>query len=373
MMVSGRRGDMTLASYRSPKTVIGRSSIAGRGLFADVAIAQGEIVCVKGGHLLSKAEFEKYKGVANEAELQIADDLFLAPVTDAEFETVMMFLNHSCEPNVGIRAKLCSSPFVASPRRGVDLLRNDRPRYRTDGVSVRRFDLSPAYHRPGLAKAEVAEENMGAISPGFCWRKSEPTRCNRLSNTGSSPNQGLAGWIMRRISSMSDKASVGQAYIVASRHRLAECVKKIKHCLAQLSDEQVWWRPHDSMNSIANIILHLCGNLRQWIVSGIGGEPDIRDRPKEFSERSSMSKAELIRRLDEIARQADAVLAGVTDLQLLESRRIQGFGETVLSSNFDSLSHFQGHTQEIVFITRLQLGDAYKFEWVPTSREQGGP
>jgi uncharacterized protein len=101
---------MTLASYRSPKTVIGRSLIAGCGLFADAAIAQGEIVCVKGGHLLQKAEFEKYRGVANEAELQIADDLFLAPMNEAEFESVMMFLNHSCEPNVGIQGQIV---FVA--------------------------------------------------------------------------------------------------------------------------------------------------------------------------------------------------------------------------------------------------------------------
>src|SRR5271155_1245304 len=109
---------------------------------------------------------------------------------------------------------------------------------------------------------------------------------------------------------MNDEIStgVGQAYMAASRHRLAECVKKIKHCLAQLRDEQVWWRPHDSMNSIANIVLHLCGNLRQWIISGVGGEPDIRDRPKEFSDRSSMPKAELSCRLDDTASQADAIL-----------------------------------------------------------------
>jgi len=157
-----------------------------------------------------------------------------------------------------------------------------------------------------------------------------------------------------------------------SRHRLAECLKKIKHCLAQLTDEQVWWRPHDSMNSIANIVLHLCGNLRQWIISGVGGEPDIRERPKEFSDRSSMPKAELVRRLEEIAGKADAVLANVTDPKLLQRRRIQGFDETALSAIFDSISHFRGHMQEIVYITRLQVGDAYKFEWVP-SREQGAP
>lgn len=170
---------------------------------------------------------------------------------------------------------------------------------------------------------------------------------------------------------MTAEKSVGQAYLAASRHRLTECVKKIKHCLAQLTDEQIWWRPHDSMNSIANIVLHLCGNMRQWIISGVGGEPDIRDRPKEFSNRSSMPKVELIRHLDEVARQADAVLAGVSDQQLLERRRIQGFDETAISAIFDSLSHFRGHQQEIVYITRLQLGDAYKFEWVPTTKEQG--
>jgi hypothetical protein len=167
--------------------------------------------------------------------------------------------------------------------------------------------------------------------------------------------------------------SMGQAYLAASRHRLAECVNKIKHCLAQLNDEQVWWRPTNSMNSIANIVLHLCGNVRQWIIAGVGGEPDIRDRPREFADRSSMPKAELIRRLDEIVGKADIVLAGVNDEQLLQRRRIQGFDETALSAIFDTISHFRGHQQEIVYITRLQLGDAYKFEWVPATKEQGAP
>jgi hypothetical protein len=101
---------MTLASYRSPKTAVRPSRIVGRGLFADAPIAQGEIVCVKGGHLLTKAEFANYKGAANDAELQIAADLFLAPTTEAEFEGVMMFLNHSCEPNVGVQGQIV---FVA--------------------------------------------------------------------------------------------------------------------------------------------------------------------------------------------------------------------------------------------------------------------
>lgn len=63
----------------------------------------------------------------------------------------------------------------------------------------------------------------------------------------------------------------------------------------------------------------------------------------------------------------------MTDQQLLERRRIQGFDEKALSATFDRLSHFRGHQQEIVHITRLQLGDAYQFEWVPASKEQGAP
>jgi uncharacterized protein len=101
---------MTPASYRSPKTVVRPSRIVGRGLFADAPIAEGEIVCVKGGHLLTGAEFANYRRVANEAELQIADDLFLSLVSEAEFEGLMMFLNHSCEPNVGIQGQIV---FVA--------------------------------------------------------------------------------------------------------------------------------------------------------------------------------------------------------------------------------------------------------------------
>jgi uncharacterized protein len=101
---------MQLKSHLSPKTAVRDSRIAGRGLFAVLPITKGEIVCVKGGHLLDRAGLARHQAVVNDAELQIADDLFLAPVTAAEFETVMMFLNHSCEPNVGVRGQIV---FVA--------------------------------------------------------------------------------------------------------------------------------------------------------------------------------------------------------------------------------------------------------------------
>jgi hypothetical protein len=156
-------------------------------------------------------------------------------------------------------------------------------------------------------------------------------------------------------------------------NELTSALGKIKHCLGQLTDEQVWWRSHPSMNSIGNLILHLCGNLRQWIVAGLGGAADVRDRPAEFTERGPIPRDELLRRLEAVVDGARTVLARQTARQLLESRRIQGFDVTGLKAIFDSVPHFRGHTQEIIGMTRLQLGDAYEFAWTPTTPEQSGP
>ena len=164
---------------------------------------------------------------------------------------------------------------------------------------------------------------------------------------------------------------LGRAYLAESRRRLAACHERITHCLGQLDDAQVWWRARPALNSIGNLVLHLCGNLRQWLVSGVGGAADVRDRPAEFAEQGPIPKEELLRRLGAVVRAADNALSRVEDSRLLEARRIQGFDETVLSAIFDSLAHLAGHTQEIVFVTRLQLGDAYRFAWAPATPEQG--
>jgi hypothetical protein len=163
----------------------------------------------------------------------------------------------------------------------------------------------------------------------------------------------------------------GRAYVTEARRRLAGCHEKIKHCLAQLDVAQVWWRPRESLNSIANLVLHLCGNLRQWLVAGVGRAADVRDRPREFSERGPLPKEELLQRLEDVVREADVALAAADEARLLEPRRIQGFETTALAAVFDCLAHLSGHTQEIVHMTRLQLGDAYRFAWAPATVEQG--
>jgi uncharacterized damage-inducible protein DinB len=154
---------------------------------------------------------------------------------------------------------------------------------------------------------------------------------------------------------------------------LDHAVRKISHCLKQLTDEQVWWRPGASMNSIANLILHLCGNVRQWITAGVGGAEDTRDRPKEFSERGPMEKAELLRRLEATVAEAQQAIVGASAADLVEGRRIQGFDATGVAAMLHSVAHFHGHTQEIVHLTRCQIGDDYEFEFVPATPEQGAP
>jgi hypothetical protein len=156
-------------------------------------------------------------------------------------------------------------------------------------------------------------------------------------------------------------------------NELTSAMGKINHCLGQLTDEQVWRRSEPSFNSIGNLLLHLCGNVRQWLVAGLGGAADVRDRPAEFAERGPVPTEELLRRLENVVAEAKHVLTGLSARQLLEARRIQGFEVTGLAAIFDSVPHFRGHTQEIVHMTRLHLGDAYRFAWTPTTPEHAAP
>ena len=160
------------------------------------------------------------------------------------------------------------------------------------------------------------------------------------------------------------------AIAAAATRCLDRSMVKITHCLAQLNDEQLWWRPASDMNSIGNLMLHLAGNLRQWVVAGIGGAEDHRNRPLEFAERGPVARAELLGRLESSVADAKEVLARITEADLLEYRNIQGFEVTGAEILFDCIPHFQGHAQEIICLTRMQLGAAYRFEWEPKTPEE---
>ena len=94
---------------------------------------------------------------------------------------------------------------------------------------------------------------------------------------------------------------MGEQFVTEARQQLDASVRLIRHCLDQLDDAQVWWRPREDMNSVGNLLLHLAGNLKQRFGSVIGGEPDVRDRFGEFTERGTIPKGDLLRRFEEAA------------------------------------------------------------------------
>jgi uncharacterized damage-inducible protein DinB len=158
---------------------------------------------------------------------------------------------------------------------------------------------------------------------------------------------------------------ISDALLGEVRNELRNCQRRIHHCVDQLNDEQLWWRADESFNSIANLLLHLTGNIEQRINSILGGRPDFRDRPAEFSARGPIARHELLARFDEAAERADGVLAGLSASQLLETHRflkLRGEVEgTAVTLIVQTLVHLGGHTQEIVALTRLRLRDAYRF------------
>lgn len=93
---------MNITSYRSPKTEFKKSSIEGRGRFAKEPISKNDVIAIRSGHIINEQQLEKYADVIDHAEHQIADDLYLAPLSKKEFDDVMCFINHSCAPNVGV-------------------------------------------------------------------------------------------------------------------------------------------------------------------------------------------------------------------------------------------------------------------------------
>jgi uncharacterized protein DUF1572 len=154
-------------------------------------------------------------------------------------------------------------------------------------------------------------------------------------------------------------------------NELTDALGKIKHCVDQLDDAQIWSRPDALLNSIGNLILHLEGNLTQWIACGIGGAGHHRNRPAEFAERGPIPKSELIHRLEIAVANARAASERLSGDELVKVRRIQGFDVTGLAAIFHSIPHFRGHTQEIVHMARILLGDKYRIQWQPSTPEQG--
>ncbi len=166
--------------------------------------------------------------------------------------------------------------------------------------------------------------------------------------------------------------TLARVVLFAARAELQECSRILHHCLHQLTQDQVWSRPDAGQNAIGNLLLHLEGNLRQWIVVGLTDGSDSRNRNAEFTERNALAASELLQRLDGCIDEALTALTTMsTAADLLQPRRIQGFSVHGVAALQHAIAHFRGHTQEIVGRTRQLLGDRYRFAWTPQTVEQG--
>jgi len=148
-------------------------------------------------------------------------------------------------------------------------------------------------------------------------------------------------------------SEVSKAFTEKARRLLNQYFSKIELCLEEITDEQVWQRTNQSSNSIANLMLHLCGNARQWIISGVGQTEDKRERQTEFDATEGLTRKELLEKMRQMLDEADAVLANLSEDDLLSPRHIQTCDVTVLEAVFHVTEHFSMHTGQIIMLTKM--------------------
>jgi uncharacterized damage-inducible protein DinB len=150
-------------------------------------------------------------------------------------------------------------------------------------------------------------------------------------------------------------SEVAAIFLDYSIRKLDDMAKCIELCLGRLNDEQVWLHQADHENAIGNLILHLCGNMRQWIMHGVGGEPDVRVRDQEFAATDGRTAAELLSLFQETETAAKRVLANLPHERLTEHTTPQGQEVSVLEAIYQVVGHHQQHTGQIILLTKQML------------------
>src|SRR5579863_4928743 len=131
---------------------------------------------------------------------------------------------------------------------------------------------------------------------------------------------------------------------------------RLRECVAALNSEQIWWRPNEASNSVGNLLLHLDGNVRQWLVAAFNKQGDERNRPSEFAAQSGLSASELLDRLGATLDEASKVLDRLTIAELLAPYEIQGYHVRGLDAVYQVVEHFGLHYGQIIYITKSLSG-----------------
>ena len=161
---------------------------------------------------------------------------------------------------------------------------------------------------------------------------------------------------------MNKEYSIEGAFLEqAVEHLEKDFMPRISECVASLSQEELWWRPNADSNSVGNILLHLAGNVRQWIISGVGGAEDTRVRDREFSEQGPVPSDQLLSALSNTVAEACKLLRDLPPEALRKTSRIQKYDVTGLQAIFHVVEHFSGHTGQIIYVTKLLKSRDLKF------------
>lgn len=153
--------------------------------------------------------------------------------------------------------------------------------------------------------------------------------------------------------SFTQSQALARALVAEFRRRvMEESVPRLKKCLAELTEAEVWQRPNPNSNAVGNLVLHLCGNAQQWVLTGIGGAPDHRDRQSEFDCRGGIGKAELVAKVDAVMLEINALLDAITPEELLRIRPVQVYEESGLTILVHVLEHFSYHVGQMTYFVK---------------------
>ncbi len=155
---------------------------------------------------------------------------------------------------------------------------------------------------------------------------------------------------------MSELVTINQLLLKDVHRRLfTEGSTRIKKCLSHLSIDQIWHKQNANTNSVGNLVLHLCGNVSQYVLHGIDGQPDSRQRALEFSELGPLPTQQLIDKLNHLETEVTAALNRIQPTDLTQDRRVQGFDENVISILIHVSEHFSYHVGQITYYTKYIL------------------
>ncbi len=148
---------------------------------------------------------------------------------------------------------------------------------------------------------------------------------------------------------MSNEGKIVEELVKNAMYRMDESTRMIKKSLAEIAEEELWEKPNESLNSIANLILHLCGNIRQYIISSLGETEDIRNRDLEFSTSQSVSRSQMLAELEDTVDSAKRVIFDAGLDRLLKIRSVQGFSLSGVGVIIHVVEHYSYHTGQIAF------------------------